>query len=118
MSLFYVQEQLGGNIEFYSITNGTPILVNDPTNPNSIKVFQALASVANPVTILNPARAGGVTSFSFLTQSGHTHYVEYKTFFTDLSWTALQTVPGSGSVTNITDSTAGGSQRFYRVRTQ
>jgi hypothetical protein len=118
MSLFYAQEGGGGNIEFYSLTNGTPILVNDPTNPNSIKVFEALASAANPVTILNPARSGGVTSFSFLTQSGHTHYVEYKTFFTDPSWTALQTVPGNGSVTNISDSTASGAQRFYRVRTQ
>jgi hypothetical protein len=28
------------------------------------------------------------------------------------------TIPGNGSTTNVTDSTASGSQRFYRVRTQ
>ena len=119
MSLFYAQESGGGNIEFYSVSNGTPILVNDSTNPNSIKVFAALASsAANPVTILNPAHSGGVTTFNFVTQSGHTHYVEYKNLFTDPSWTALVTIPGNGSNTNVTDGTASGSQRFYRVRTQ
>ena len=119
MSLFYVQESGGGNIEFYSITNGTPILVNDPTNPNSIKAFAALASSsANPVRILSPAHSAGVTTFSFLTQSGHTHFVEYKNLFSDPSWTPLQTIPGNGSNTNVTDGTASGSQRFYRVRTQ
>jgi hypothetical protein len=92
-------------------------LIND-TNSTAIKVFQVVASAALPVTILNPAHAGNATTFNFLTQSGHTHYVEYKNDLSDVSWLPLTTVGGNGSVTNITDNTASGTTRFYRVRSQ
>src|SRR5207245_1272361 len=98
--------------------NGTPILINDPGNPNSIKAFQALASGAAAVTLLNPGHTGNNSTFSFLTQAGHTHYVEYKNALSDLSWTPLMTITGNGSITNVTDNTASGMQRFYRVRSQ
>jgi hypothetical protein len=116
--LLYFQAGSGGNVEFYSINNGTPVLINDPTNPNAIKAFQAVASPALPVTILSPVHTGGATTFSFLTQAGHTHYVEYKNAITDLTWSPLTTITGSGSNTNVTDSTASGATRFYRIRSQ
>jgi len=117
--LLYYQAGSGGNVEFYSIFNGgTPILINDPTNSNSIKAFAAILSAATPVTILNPAHTGSTTTFSFQTQAGHTHYVEYKNALTDPGWTLLQTVGGDGTVANITDNTAVSATRFYRVRTQ
>ena len=116
-SLFYVQESSGGNVEFFSYKNGKAILINDATNVNAIKAFAFVTSTASPVTILNPARTGGTTSFSFVTQSGHNHFVEFKNNLTDATWSALQTVAGNGSSTNITDN-AGGTTRFYRVRTQ
>jgi len=118
MRLLYYQAGSGGNLEFYSIHNGTPILINDTTNANSIKAFQMITSAAAAVTILNPVHAGSTTTFSFLTQSGLTHYVEYKNDLSDLTWSPLQTVGGNGSITNITDNTASGVQRFYQVRTQ
>ncbi len=118
MRLLYYQAGSGGNVEFYSLNNGTPILINDPTNANAIKAFQTLASAAAPVTLLHPAFNSGTVTFSFVTQSGHTHFVEYKNNLTDPSWTPLQTVPGSGSTTNISDATASGNARLYRVRTQ
>ena len=117
MRLLYFQAGSGGNLEFYSINNGTPILINDLSNPNAIKSFQALAA-ASAVTILNPAHSGGVTTFSFLSQSGHTHFVEYKITLSDVSWTPLTTITGNGSITNVTDSSASNSARFYRVRSQ
>ncbi|MDB6122276.1 MAG: hypothetical protein JWQ71_1269 [Pedosphaera sp.] len=116
--LLYYQAGAGGNVEFYSINNGTPILINDSTNSNAIKAFQAVASPALPVTILNPAHIGGATTFSFLTQAGHTHYVEYKNAITDPTWTPLTTIAGNGSSTNVTDNTASGAVRFYHVRSQ
>jgi hypothetical protein len=117
--LLYYQAGSGGNVEFYTIRNGTPILINDSTNSNAIKAFQVVASpAALPVTILNPAHTGGSTTFSFLTQAGHTHYVEYKNAITDPTWSALTTIAGNGSSTNVTDNTTSGSARFYRVRSQ
>ena len=118
MRLLYYQAGSGGNVEFYSMNNGTPILINDPSNPSSIKAFQGLASSAVAVTLLNPAHSGATSTFNFLTQAGHVHYVEYKNLLTDLNWTALMTITGNGSITNVTDNTASGAQRFYHVRTQ
>lgn len=118
MSLFYYQAGFSGNLEVYSISNGVPILINDATNPNSIKAFASLTGPALPVTIGSLTYGGGTVSFSFLTQAGHSHYVEYKTSLLDASWTALQTVAGSGSTANVIDNGANGATRFYRVRTQ
>ncbi len=117
MRLLYYQAGSGGNVEFYSLSNNVPILINDPSNPNSIKAFLPPAALAG-VTLFNPARSGNTVTFSFLTQASHTHYVEYKNDVTDVSWTPLQTVTGNGSITNITDASASGSSRFYHVRTQ
>jgi hypothetical protein len=44
--------------------------------------------------------------------------VEYKNTLSATSWTPLSTIPGTGSMTTVTDSTASGAMRFYRVRTQ
>jgi len=118
MRLFYYQAGSGGNLEFYTLNNGTPVLVNDSTNATSIKAFQILGTPAAPVALLNPAHSGNTTTFSFLTQSGHTHYVEFKTSINDVNWTPLTTIGGNGSMTNVTDSGASNSTRFYRVNTQ
>lgn len=122
MRLLYFKSKLGGNdLELYSInrTNGARILINDPSNANSLKAYQAtIITGANAVQILNPFHRGNTTQFSFLTQAGHTHYVEYKNVLTDGAWTPLITIAGNGSLTNVTDNAASVSTRFYRVRTQ
>jgi hypothetical protein len=105
------------SVEFYSVnrTTGEVILINNPTNAAAVQVFTA--SAAAPVTLLNPARTGTTTTFSFQTQAGRTHNVQYKDLLTDAVWQPLQTITGAGNITNITDSTAGPT-RFYRVGTQ
>ncbi|MDB6124128.1 MAG: hypothetical protein JWQ71_3121 [Pedosphaera sp.] len=120
MRLLYFQGEFGGNVELYSINrnDGTAILINDPNNANSIKAFQAVGSGVTPVNIVNPAHSGSSSSFNFLTQVGHTHFVEYKNTLNDVIWTPLKTISGTGSVTNVTDNTATVNTRFYRVRTQ
>jgi Bacterial Ig-like domain len=118
MRLLYFQAGSGGNLEFYSVNNGTPVLINDSTNANAVLAFQALAAPALPVTILNPAHAGNATTFNFLTQTGHTHFVEYKNALDELTWTPLTTITGNGSITNVTDNSASNMTRFYRVRSQ
>jgi hypothetical protein len=115
MRLLYYQGQFGGNIEFYSIdhTTGASTLINDPSSPSSIKAFLGTA-----VLLLNPARAGSSSSFSFTTLAGHTHTVQYKNALTDPLWSTLTTITGDGSVANIVDNAANGARRFYHVVTQ
>lgn len=115
MNLLYFQEGSGASLEFYSITGGVPILINDPANPNSLKAFAAL-SVPYAVTILNPAHSGNSTTFTFATQPGFTYYVEYKNSLADPAWTLLTTIAGDGTSPVVTDTTANGATRFYRVR--
>lgn len=50
------------------------------------------------------------------TRSGRVYRLEYKTSLTDGAWTALPLVAGNGGVRTLTDPTANGAQRFYRVR--
>ncbi len=70
------------------------------------------------VQILNPYYTNNVFGFSFLTQPGHNHYVEYKNALTNNLWTPLVSITGNGSLTNVMDNSANDTTRFYRVRTQ
>jgi hypothetical protein len=120
MRLLYFQAGSGGNVEFYSVLNNgtTPVLVNDPSNSMSIKVYASVVAPALPVTILHPVHSGNTTTFSFVTQSGHTHYVEYTTSLNPTSWTLLQTIVGDGTTANVSDTSASGAARYYRVRSR
>jgi len=118
MRLLYYQGGFGASLELYSIDpiSGQSVLINDPNNVNSIKVYQA--SSANPLLdLLNPQHKGNTTTFSFLTASGKTHTVQYETSL-NATWQTLIVVAGNGSVTNIVDATATNSSRYYRVSTQ
>jgi hypothetical protein len=117
MRLLYFQAGSGGNLEFYTLNQGTPVLINDVTNSIAIKAYQPV-NAASSVTLLNTAHAGSLTTFNFLTQAGRIHHVEYKNALTDPAWESLITVAGNGSVTNITDNATAGATRFYRVRSQ
>ncbi len=55
-------------------------------------------------------------SVSVPTQSGRVYRLEYKTSLANADWTALPLVAGNGGVRTLTDATATGAQRFYRVR--
>lgn len=113
--LLYYENTVFANCELYSInrTNGQTILLNDLANGSAVPTFRSV-----PVSILNPAHSGTASTFSFLTQTGWTHKVEYKNALTNGAWQLLQTVAGTGAMTNITDATATGPSRFYRVSSQ
>lgn len=62
-----------------------------------------------------PAYAGGVFSLSFGTQNGVLYTVQYKDSPGGSDWNYLESVPGTGGVVTVTDSTGGKESRFYRV---
>jgi hypothetical protein len=79
----------------------------------------ALVGDAPPVVrvpLVSPSWNAGVFSVSVPTQSGRVYRLEYKSSLADANWIALPLVAGNGGARQLTDSTATGAQRFYRVR--
>lgn len=64
---------------------------------------------------LSATRSGNTVNISFPTEAGANYRVFYRTNLAAGNWTLLEEVLGDGSVKSATDSSAAGSQRFYRV---
>jgi len=79
----------------------------------------ALVGAAPPLPQLKPvdiAYGSGLFTCSVPTQRGRVYRLEYKNSLADAAWTALPLTAGNGAVQVLSDSTAAGAQRFYRVR--
>jgi len=50
------------------------------------------------------------------TRSGRVYRLEYKNSLTDSNWTALPLAAGVAGTLELSDPTAAGTTRFYRVR--
>jgi hypothetical protein len=66
--------------------------------------------------LLGPTRSADGFSVFLSTQSGRVYALEYKNTLDDAVWTPLPLVAGTGHERTLTDPTATGAQRFYRVR--
>ncbi|MCO5053305.1 MAG: hypothetical protein M9920_13510 [Verrucomicrobiae bacterium] len=67
------------------------------------------------VTLLDPAYDGTNFSFSFTSQAGMQHVVEYTSDLTATTWTPLETVTGDGTLKTVTHANPPGGQLFYRI---
>jgi hypothetical protein len=96
-----------------NITGGTNTFqLSTPTGDCYPNYFMLVS--ASPIR-LSAARSGHNINVSFPTRTGGSYRVFYRTNLTAGSWTLLNSVSGNGSVESVTDSTAGGSPRFYKV---
>jgi hypothetical protein len=78
----------------------------------------ALSGMGGAVLALaSPNLNDGVFTISLPTESGKAYTLEYKSSFTE-NWSPLQPVTGDGGIITLKDSTASGTQRFYRVQEQ
>jgi len=59
-----------------------------------------------PPQLTNPAWSQGNFTVSLSTQTGFTYYLEATDTLNPISWTTVQTAPGTGGVLQLTDSTA------------
>jgi hypothetical protein len=68
--LVYWQGGGGGNVSFYSIDEGTRILINDTTNPNAIRAYRGFTGTARPYVAFNTIKPafdqGGVVATGVL----------------------------------------------------
>ncbi|MBA4149536.1 MAG: hypothetical protein H0X66_15595 [Verrucomicrobia bacterium] len=85
---------------------------------NLVLKVQPLSTMANPVSLTNIARTGTTLTFSFTSQTGFDHVVEYTENLGSNVWVTLQTITGDGSVKQATDNSISGNARYYRIRTQ
>ena len=67
-------------------------------------------------SLSNATRTANGFSVSVPTQSGRVYALEYKHWLADAVWTPLPLVAGTGHERTLSDPTATGAQRFYRVR--
>jgi hypothetical protein len=84
-------------------------------------VYQGVALIADgPPALHAPLHHPRMTaegfSVSVSTQSGRVYRLEYKNSLAEPAWTPLPLVAGAGHERTLTDPTATGAQRFYRVR--
>lgn len=84
-------------------TNSISIIVNSPPQP---------------VTLLNPAWAGGDFTFSFPSQSGRLYEVQCTSNLGIGTWPALTNLTGNGSTLSVTNRNPTSASRFYRVESK
>jgi hypothetical protein len=77
-----------------------------------------LKLIAGPLSITTPTAVSNKLNLLFLSQTGFTYVVEYKTNLSSPAWTLLLSTNGTGNPVLIQDSTTNSSSRFYRVRVQ
>ena len=101
--------------------NGLPVVVNIG-GVNTVRATSGGNVNANyfmfvPVTTINisATQSGGNAVISFPTTAGSSYRVYYSSSLTGGTWTQLATVSGNGAVKSVSDPTAGGSVRFYKV---
>jgi hypothetical protein len=109
MRLLYFQGLAGGEVELYSVnrTNGTRILLNDPTNANAFVVYQAVTSTRPTITI---ARSGANVVLNW--SGNHTLQSSAVVNGTNSGFTDVP-----GPVTNAPyTNTPSGKAMYYRLR--
>jgi alpha-tubulin suppressor-like RCC1 family protein len=111
------------------LADGTLASVSDPTKvPTGSYHVVAVAAGASDLALLgadppifsapllNPIYKDGVFSLSLATQNGKVYSLEYKNSLSDSDWIGLPLIPGNGRTQTLSDPTADGARRFYRVR--
>ena len=75
-----------------------------------------LTSNMPPSRLLNPARKANQFSAEVQTLNGRKYALDFKNSLTVTNWTGASTNAGTGALRMLTDPTATGAQRFYRLR--
>jgi hypothetical protein len=70
------------------------------------------------VTLTNPTWSGNSFSVSLLSQDGVSYKLQSTSVLAPANWTVVQSANGSGGIVTLTDTSASGAQRFYRVQSQ
>jgi hypothetical protein len=84
-------------------------------------VDQVVFTPASAVTVINPQKSGANFQFSFVSQAGFSHDVQFSTNLVSASWQTYTTIYGDGTLQNFQIPISifnGSKQGFIRVSTQ
>ena len=102
--------------EFYLTTTGNTVATGWSITDNLTVI--AVGGGASAPTISNPQKTGNTFTVLVPTQLGFTYTLEFKNSFSDVNWTAVQTIYGTGVEVTLTDTTASQATRVYHIRVQ
>ncbi|MFO1514390.1 MAG: immunoglobulin domain-containing protein, partial [Verrucomicrobiota bacterium] len=86
-------------------------------SPNAAGRFYRVRALYAPSPKLGAiSESGSALNFSFATVEGAQYVVEYTDQLAPPTWQALQTISGTGSSVNVSNSVATIAQRFFRLR--
>ena len=105
-------------IEQYDWIGGDWDALNSSITLNSLEIQTQTTGGGSSPMISSPKLTGTTFTLSVPTQIGFNYTLEYKNSFSDASWTAVQTIGGTGGTITLTDTGATGSSRLYHVRVQ
>jgi hypothetical protein len=122
----YTCEALSGNTQnIYQFNNsgaGSAVLIGTVTMSSTTGVVSftraSAVRVLVPANIVNVAYNGSSAQISFTTTNSDNYQLLYKTNLTQTGWStnAATPVAGNNATESLTDTTASGSQRYYRVQ--
>jgi hypothetical protein len=97
----------------------TVSLIADDGSSNTATGSFTVNRINLPPRLFSPARNGSTFQVSVITLTGRIHVLEFTDALTSPTWTSLLPgIVGDGTVKTLTDDTASGPQRFYRVRVE
>ena len=73
---------------------------------------------ASPFLLTNARWRNNTFTVSLPSQNGVSYALEYKNAVTNAAWTSLSPIAGNGSLLTLTNTSATGARRIYRVRAQ
>ena len=119
--LVWFQTRGGAHVQWYSAdpATGAPIaLINDTSNPASIKAYRTISATSTGPQILNPHFQGAAFVFSFQTQVGKTYTVLSSSTLPTWGSSGIAPISGTGGVYSVNVASPSGSQTFYQIQQQ
>ena len=123
LSLYQDGTVAGSGYNFDGSVGGGPLVIPGLSNVIAVASgdYVYLVLIGNGPPALGPplisfGKDANGFAVSVTTRSGRVYRLEYKDALEDSDWIGLPLVAGNGGVRTLSDSTAGGAQRFYRVR--
>lgn len=98
----------------YTLTLGGVTTLRCTTDGNVNYGYFMLVPAKQPVKLAT-VKAGNNVAISIPTQAGASYTLQYKNNLRDTAWQFLTMVQGDGTTKAFTDTSANGSQRYYRA---
>lgn len=113
---------VGGNLEWFTVaSDGSKVLVNDPTNAASLKIFQERASAATPVNVQSVAvnRTGGTFELVWTSTPGQAFRIDSSLTLGTGSWSTMaDNVAASAGATTTFSGDSNTNSTLPNVTTQ